>query len=60
VRRFWNVQIRYRLARRLIHTALWVMPEGRYKSELLACLWFLYDKVAVEVATAQPTPAVME
>jgi hypothetical protein len=44
MRQFWKFNVRYRLARRLIHAGLWVMPEGRYKSELLACLWLLYDK----------------
>lgn len=42
---FWKYQVRYRLARRLIHIGLFVMPDGRYKDDLLARLWSLYDKV---------------
>ena len=42
---FWKYQIRYRLARRLIHIGLFVMPEGRYKTELVDGLWALYDRV---------------
>ena len=38
-RRFWKYQVRYRLARRLIHMALFVLPHGRYKAELLEKLW---------------------
>lgn len=45
VQRFWKYQVRYRLARRLIHMALFVMPAGRYKAELLERLWELYDDV---------------
>ena len=60
MRQFWRYKVRYRLARRLIHMGLWVMPEGRYKDALVGYLWMLYDQVAAEVETAQPTPAVME
>jgi hypothetical protein len=49
MKRFWELNVRYRLARRLIHVGLFVMPEGRYKTELLDSLWDLYDKVAAEV-----------
>lgn len=45
MRRFWKIQVRYRLARRLIHLGLFVMPEGRYKIELIDSLWTLYDRV---------------
>jgi hypothetical protein len=44
--RFWQYQVRYRFARRLIHMGLFVMPEGRYKDDLVDSLWALYDKVA--------------
>lgn len=42
---FWKYQIRYRLARRLIYAGLFVMPEGRYKTNLINSLWSLYDEV---------------
>jgi len=42
---FWKYQIRYRLARRLIHAALFVMPPGIYKAELIESLWQLHDRV---------------
>lgn len=45
VRRFWKYQIRYRLARRLIYFGIFVMPEGRYKDNLVDSLWSLYDEV---------------
>lgn len=48
----WKYQVRYRLARRLIHVGLFVMPEGRYKTNLMNALWDLYDAVAT--ATAAP------
>jgi hypothetical protein len=51
MQRFWKLHIRYRVARRLIHIGLFVMPEGRYKDDLLGCLWALYDKVAAETRT---------
>lgn len=45
MREFWKYQIRYRIARRLIHAGLFVMPPGRYKAELLERLLELYDDV---------------
>lgn len=53
MKRFWKYQVRYRLARRLIHAGLWVMPPGRYKDDLLGCLWALYDKVMSETLMQQ-------
>jgi hypothetical protein len=43
--KFWKYQVRYRLARRLIYAGLFVLPNGRYKDEVLAGLWRLYDEV---------------
>jgi hypothetical protein len=48
---FWRYQIRYRLARRLIHMGLWMMPEGRYKDDMINGLWDLYDRVFAQTAS---------
>lgn len=45
MRRFWKYQIRYRIARRLIYAGIFVMPNGRYKDNLVNGLWSLYDEV---------------
>lgn len=55
MQRFWRLQIRYRLARRLIHVGLWIMPEGRYKDGLMAALWALYDQVVTTTQLRQET-----
>jgi hypothetical protein len=60
MKRWWRYKVRYRLARRLIHTGLWVMPEGRYKDALVGYLWMLYDQVLAEVETAQPAAPILE
>lgn len=52
--RFWKYQVRYRLARRLIHIGLFVMPNGRYKDDVLASLWSLYDEVVVRANETPP------
>lgn len=52
----WKYQIRYRLARRLIYAGLFVMPQGRYKTNLLNAMWDLYDAV---VASTAPPPAIV-
>lgn len=36
---------RYSVARFLIHLGITIMPEGRYKTEMLDLLWGLYYKV---------------
>lgn len=54
--RFWKYEIRYRLARRLIHIGVFVMPAGRYKTDLVAALWDLYDKVAAAEASPPRVP----
>jgi len=45
-----NWYIRYRAAKSLIHLGLLVMPESRYKRDLLRTLYALTDHVAVSVA----------
>ena len=45
--RFWWP--RYQLARGCIHFGLAIMPNSRYKHELLAALWALRWKVEAEV-----------
>ena len=45
-----SAMLRYRAARCLVHMGLWMMPDSRYKRELLALLWQLYDKVMIEAA----------
>jgi hypothetical protein len=42
--------IRYRVSRALIHFGIWLMPEGRYKSELLDVLWQLHDRVKATIS----------
>jgi hypothetical protein len=49
--RFWEYQVRYRLARRLIYAGIFVMPEGRYKDNLVNSLWSLYDEVMASAFT---------
>ena len=39
MRRFWTYQVRYRLARWLIHTGLRVWPPGQGKAEVMTLLW---------------------
>lgn len=41
---------RHSLARWMIHTALKVMPEGRYRAELSASLWTLNMRVMATLA----------
>ena len=36
---------RYSVARFLIHLGIAIMPEGRYKTEMLDALWDLFWKV---------------
>ena len=36
--RFWKYQVRYRIARWLMHLGLSIMPPGRAKTEVLALL----------------------
>jgi hypothetical protein len=55
MRRFWKYQVRYRLARRLIHIGLFVMPPGRYKAELMERLWELYDEVCAIANLESPS-----
>lgn len=47
---FWKYQVRYRLARALIHTGLWMWPSGRAKIEVSTALWGWRSKVDREVA----------
>lgn len=46
--RAWT--IRHHIARWMIHTALRIMPSGRYRSELNAALWTLGMQVQATVA----------
>lgn len=39
IKRFWNYQVRYRIARAMIHAGLRVWPPGRGKSEVVNLLW---------------------
>lgn len=36
---FWKYQIRYRVARWMIHAGLFIWPPGRGKAELMDMLW---------------------
>lgn len=45
--------IRYRIARHIIHFGLWLMPDSRYKREVLAMLWQHHDHVVMTVETAR-------
>lgn len=47
---FWKYQVRYRAAKALMELGLLLMPDGRYKRELLQVLWQLHAKV---MATTQ-------
>ena len=47
---FWRVQIRYRLARALIHVGLFVWPPGRAKAEIMELLWEWRWRVEDELA----------
>lgn len=38
-------RLRYNIARTLIHVGLWIMPDSRYKRDLLELLWMLRAKV---------------
>ncbi len=44
---------RYRIARTLIHLGIFIMPDGRYKTEMLDALWALYFKVQDALAEAK-------
>lgn len=45
-----KLHIRYRVSRALIHFGIWLMPEGRYKLELLDVLWQLHERVVATVS----------
>lgn len=45
MRQFWKYQVQYRTAKGLMDAGLWLMPSGRYKTELLGVLWQLRAKV---------------
>ncbi len=51
---FWNYQIRYRIARWMIHAGLMIWPPGRGKSEVLDLLWMW--RADVEAAIRFPDP----
>jgi hypothetical protein len=43
--RFWKYQIRFRLARWMIHAGLWIWPPGTAKNEVLELLRAWSEKV---------------
>lgn len=45
--------IRYSIARQVIHAGLTIMPESRFKTELVAQLWTLRARVIATVAVAR-------
>lgn len=45
-----KLHIRYRVSRFLVHLGIWLMPEGRYKSELLNVLWQLHERVKATIS----------
>ena len=53
IKSFWRYQIRYRLARLLIHVGLKVMPPGRARRELNAVLWTWGMQITASVAAAR-------
>lgn len=45
--------IRYQIARVLMHTGLWIMPNGAYKHRLLEVLWDLNREVYETIEKAK-------
>jgi hypothetical protein len=50
VKDFWKHQVRYRVAKFLMDCGIRVMPDTRYKREMLDALWALHDKVVTTVS----------
>jgi hypothetical protein len=47
---FWRYQIRYRVARWLMHAGLFVWPPGPAKAEIMEILWAWRDHVDRSIA----------